>query len=180
MIPANDILAACIAQAIAQIDLTGDSGAPGIIDATSVPARVNVFQTEVVYTRDTRQRFADFPRPSLIFSCLKTHTPPDGGDNQKAITFYTIVAQIVDTEFNLLDTAKSNSRQKWDKNIRTYFHMGNLRNAVFDTSDGMVTLVMAGDTDQMDEKLFHARDDGVLTIPIIVKCWEPHNTAGRV
>jgi hypothetical protein len=176
VIPANAILDQLKAQALAEIDLTGSGSAPGIVDTL----RQNVFITEVPWTVDRRDRFKSFPRPSLIFSLVKTNAPLEAGDNQKAVVFYTVVAQVLDTEFDMLATTdKSAARQKWEQNIRRYVHTGNLQDAVFDTSDGMVTLAFVGNIDQLDEKLLHARDDGVVTIPIVFKCWEPHDTNGR-
>lgn len=177
MSTANDILDQCKTQALARIDLTGVGEAPGIVDS----ARSNVFLTEVPYTRDRRDRFNSLPKPALIFSLVKTDSPLEAGDNQKAVVWYTVVAQILDTEYDVLATTdKSAARQKWEQNIRQYVHTGNLRDAVFDASLGMVTLAYVGNVDQMDEKLLHARDDGVVTIPIVFKSWEPHDTDGRV
>lgn len=176
MIPAYEILTQCVAQAKdgTKIDLTGESGSAGIIDE-------HIFAVKVPYTRDQRQRFTITPRPALVFCApRRVRTPLEAGDNQKAVVLYDVLAQILHTSLSVHTDGTLQNILKWEQQIRRYFHTGNLRNEVFNTSDGMVTLASVQDADPFDEKQFHLFDDCVAAIPITFKCWEPHDTDGRV
>lgn len=175
MIPASSILSECVSQAVSQIDLTSaTSGGPAI------PA-AHVLAVKVPYTRDQRQRFTVTPRPALVFCApRRVRTPLEGGDNQKAVVLYDVLAQILHTSLSLHTDPILQDILKWEFNIRRYFHTGNLRNQVHTPADGMLTLAAAQDADPFDEKQFHLFDDCVSAIPITFKVWEPHDTDGRV
>lgn len=176
MIPAVSILSECVSQAAAQIDLTNYAGTAG----TGIPA-AHILAVKVPYTRDPRQRFAVTPRPALVFCApRRVRTPLEGGDNQKAVVLYDVLAQILHTSLSIHTDSIMQDILKWEFNVRRYFHTGNLRNQVFNTSDGMCTLAAAQDADPFDEKQFHLFDDCVSAIPLTFKVWEPHDTDGRV
>lgn len=176
MIPAWEILSQCVTQCQdgTKIDLTGEDSTAGIPDA-------HIFAVKVPYTRDQRERFAITVRPALVFCApRKVRVPLSGGDNTKALVFYDVLAQILHTSLSIHSDGTLKNILKWEQQVRRYFHTGNLRNQVFNTSDGMVTLVGVDQVDPFDDKLFHLFDDCVTAIPITFKCWEPHDTDGRV
>jgi hypothetical protein len=176
MIPAYEILTQCVTQAKDgdKIDLTGEDGSLGIVDD-------HIYAVKVPYTRDQRQRFAITPRPALVFCApRKVRCPLEGGDNQKSLVFYDVLAQILHTSLSVHTDVVLKNILKWEQQVRRYFHTGNLRNQVFNTSDGMCTLVGVDQVDPFDDRQFHLFDDCVSAIPITFKVWEPHDTDGRV
>ena len=176
MIPAWEILNQCVTQCKdgTKIDLTGESSSAGIPDG-------HIFAVKVPYTRDPRQRFPITPRPALVFCAPRSvRVPLSGGDNTKALVFYDVLAQILHTSLSIHQDVTLQNILKWEQQIRRYFHTGNVRNAIHNATDGMVTLVSVDQVDPLDDKQFHLFDDCVSAIPITFKCWEPHDTDGRV
>lgn len=176
MIPAWEILSKCVtlAQNGSYVDLSGESSSAGIIDE-------HILAVKVPYTRDQRQRFAITPRPALVFCApRRVRNPLEAGDNTKAVVLYDVLAQILHTSLSVHTDVTLQNILKWEQQIRRFFHTGNLRNEVFNTSDGMCTLAAVQDGDPFDEKQFHLFDDCVSAIPITFKVWEPHDTDGRV
>ena len=172
MSPAWDILNACVQQARDEIDLTGEDGTPGIISERVIAATVP-------YARDRRQLDTVVNRPALIFTPPRTvETPSSAGTNRTGVALYTVVAQIVHTDFSLVSGPVLKNVLKWEYNVRRYFHMGNLRQGVW-TERGFMSLAASQKVDVLNEKLFYLWDDAVAVVPITFKVTEPHDARGR-
>jgi hypothetical protein len=176
MIPGYEILTQCVTQAQdgSKIDLTGEDGSAGIIDA-------HIFAIKVPYGHDQRQRFAITPRPALVFVApLTINSPLEAGTDQTAVVYYNVLAQILHTSLSVhLDVTLKNVL-KWEQQVRRYFHTTNLRAQVMSATDGMMILSSSGPDKTFDIKDFHVFDDCVSAIPISFQCWEAHDEDGRV
>lgn len=175
-IPAWEILNYCVTQAQdgTKIDLTGEGDQIGIADDAIIPVMTG-------YRRDEKPTLAISTRPALLFVAPRTvRTPASAGDNTKAWRLYTVLAQILDTDVSTFSADKVQARMKWENSIAMYFHMGNLRNAVFDTTSGMVTNCYVENVDTFDERVWPIFNDCVCIVPITFKCLQPHDTDGRV